>query len=283
MTEIANIEQAEHWNSGEEMRHWVDLQARYDTMLEPFAEMIMSAAQISSGQTVLDLGCGCGATTLAAAVLAAPGEVVGVDLSAPMLQRGRQDAGAAGLANTSFLQADAQVHSFEPDFFEAVISRFGVMFFGDPVAAFSNLRAATRPGGRLVFVCWRPMADNAWLLVPGSALAQHVPLLDLGAPDAPGMFAFSEPERVRSVLSDAGWIDVTLEPKETTVLVGGGGSVADTVEFLRTGFMGRTLLAGMDAEAKDKALAAVNEALTPYVSDGGVCLGAAVWLVTATA
>jgi SAM-dependent methyltransferase len=283
MTEIANAFQAEHWNSEEEMHHWVDLQARYDTMLEPFAEMIRSAARISFGESVLDVGCGCGATTRAAAVLAVPGEVVGVDLSAPMLDRARQDAEACGLTNVRFLQADAQVHQFEHDHFDAVISRFGVMFFDDPVAAFSSVRAATRPGGRLVFVCWQPMADNAWLLVPGAALAQHIPLPDLGAPDAPGMFAFSDPERVRSVLSDAGWHDVVLAGRDTTILVGGGGSVADTVEFLRSSSMGRTLLASADADAENKALAAVTSALTPYASDEGVRLGAAVWLVTATA
>jgi SAM-dependent methyltransferase len=265
------------------MRHWVDLQARYDTMLEPFVSMILGAVQISLGERVLDVGCGCGATTRAAAASAAPGEVVGVDLSRPMLERSRDDAKRLGLSNVTFIQADAQVQQFGADQFDIMISRFGVMFFDDPVAAFSNMRAATRSGGRLTFVCWRPMADNAWLLVPGAALAQYVALPDVGAPDAPGMFAFSDPDRVRSILTSAGWRDVMVEPRDTTILVGGGGGVAETVEFLRSGSMGRTLLAGADEESQAKALAAVTESLTPYADGDGVRLGAAVWLVTATA
>ena len=283
MTEIANTQQLEHWNSAVEIRHWVDLQARYDKMLEPFAKLILDAAQIAPGENVLDVGCGCGATTRAAARVATAGQVVGVDLSSPMLERGREDAAAAAMPNVSFLQADAQVHRFAPGHFDAVISRFGVMFFDDPTAAFGNLRSATRAGGRLSFVCWRPMVENLWLLVPGAALAQYVALPDLGAPDAPSMFAFADPDRVRSVLAEAGWIDLLLEPAETTILVGGGGSVSETVEFLRSGSMGRTLLAGADAETEEKALTAVTESLTPYADDEGVRLGAAVWVVTARA
>jgi SAM-dependent methyltransferase len=281
--EIANTEQAEHWNSAEEISHWVDLQTRYDTMLEPFADLILHAARVASGENVLDVGCGCGATTRAVAKAAAPGKVVGVDLSAPMLERGRQDSGNAGLANVEFIEGDAQVYPFDPDGFDVVISRFGIMFFGDPVAAFSNLHSATRPGGRLAFACWRPMADNAWLLVPGAALMQYVPLPELGDPNAPGMFAFSDPDRVRSVLSGAGWSDVEVEPAETTILVGGGGGVAEVVEFLRSGSLGRTLLADVDAETAAMALAAVTESLAPYADEVGVRLGAAVWVVTATA
>jgi SAM-dependent methyltransferase len=283
MTEIANTEQLEHWNSAVEIRHWVDLQARYDKMLEPFAKLILDAAQIAPGENVLDVGCGCGATTRAAARIATPGQVVGVDLSAPMLERGRQDAAAAAMSNVRFLQADAQVHRLETGHFDAVISRFGVMFFDDPVAAFGNLRSATRASGRLSFVCWRPMVENAWLLVPGAALAQYVPLPGLGAPDVPGMFAFADPDRVRSVLGEAGWVDLQVEPAETTMLVGGDGSVRETVEFLRTGSMGRTLLAGADAETEEKAIAAVTESLTTHADDEGVRMGAAVWVVTARA
>jgi SAM-dependent methyltransferase len=280
--EIANTEQAEHWNSAEEIGPWVDLQTRYDTMLEPFADLILDAARVASGESVLDVGCGCGATTRAAAEAAAPGNAVGVDLSAPMLERGREDSEVAGLANVEFIEGDAQVYPFDPDRFDVVISRFGIMFFGDPVAAFSNLRSATRPGGRLAFVCWRPMADNAWLLVPGAALMKYVQFPELADPDAPAMFAFSDPDRVRSVLSGAGWSDVVVEPVETTILVGGGGGVAEVVEFLRSGSLGRTLLADLDAETEAMALVAVTESLAPYADDEGVRLGAAVWVVTAT-
>src|SRR6185437_3929428 len=150
---IVNTDQAEHWNAGDGVAHWVRNQDRYDRMNAPFAAMILDAAGLRPGPDVLDVGCGCGGTTLAAARLVAPGQAVGLDLSGPMLARARADAEAAGLGNLLFLQGDAQVHELDAARFDVVLSRFGVMFFTDPVAAFANLRSATRPGGRLVFAC----------------------------------------------------------------------------------------------------------------------------------
>jgi SAM-dependent methyltransferase len=280
---IANTAQAEHWNTGEAVAHWVDNQARYDRMNAPFAAMILDAAGLRPGENVLDVGCGCGGTTLAAARLIAPGQAVGLDLSGPMLARARADAGAAGLGNAVFRQGDAQVHPLESARFGTVLSRFGVMFFADPVAAFANIRSATRPAGRLVFVCWQPLAANQWLLVPGAALAEHVPPADFGSGDGPGMFAFADPDRIRQILAAAGWRDVEITSEHASILVGGGGSIDDAVEFLRTGSMGRTMLAGADASTADRAIASVRAALTPYADADGVHLGAAVWLVQAVA
>ena len=280
---IANTEQAEHWNTGEAVAHWIDNQARYDRMNAPFAAMILDAAGLRPGINVLDVGCGCGGTTLAAARLVAPGQAVGLDLSGPMLARARAGAEESGLGNAVFLQGDAQVHPLEPARFGTVLSRFGVMFFADPVAAFANIRSATRAAGRLVFVCWQPLAANQWLLVPGAALAEHVPSAAFGSGDGPGMFAFADPDRIRQILAAAGWRDVEITPEHASILVGGGGSVDDAVEFLRTASMGRTMLAGADAETADRAIASVRAALTPYADADGVHLGAAVWLVQAEA
>ena len=276
---IANTAQAEHWNTGDGVAHWVTNQARYDRMHAPFTALILAAAALRPGGTVLDVGCGCGGTTLAAARLVAPGQAVGLDLSGPMLAQARAGAEAAGLANAVFQQGDAQVHELEPDTFGTVISRFGVMFFADPVAAFANIRSATRPGGRLVFVCWQPMAANQWMLVPGAALAEHLPPPGPG----PGMFAFADPDRLRPILAAAGWTDIGITSEHASILVGGGGSVDDTVEFLRTATQGRTMLAGADAATAARALASLRAALTPFADADGVHLGAAVWLVQAVA
>jgi SAM-dependent methyltransferase len=280
---IVNRDQAEQWNSGEDAGHWITHQGRYDRMLGPFAAMMLDQAAIGSGDRVLDVGCGCGATTLAAAALTPAGEAVGIDLSAPMLARARADARSAGLPNASFVEGDAQVHPFEPGSFDAVISRFGLTFFADPVAAFTNLREATRPGARLAFVCWQPMLANQWLLVPRAALAEHVPLPDLGPPEAPGMFALADPGRVRGILTDAGWRQVDLAPARTSMVVGGGGTMDETVEFLRTGSMGRTMLIGVDPDTKARAVSSLRVTLADSASPEGVHLGAAVWLVSAAA
>ena len=277
---IVNHEQAEHWNS-DEAAHWVTHQAAYDRMLAPFTAMVLDAATFNPGDRVLDIGCGCGATTRAAARAVAPGTAVGVDLSAPMLSRARADADAAGLTNTVFDQADAQVHPFEEAMFDAVISRFGIMFFADPVAALANLHRATRPGGRLAFVCWQDVAANEWLIVPGAAIAQHVALPDMGPPGAAGMMAFADPDRVDAVLTDAGWRDISVVSRDTSMLVGGGGTLDEAIEFLRTGSMGRTMLGGADPDTAGRAVAAVRDALAAHVTDDGVRLGAAVWCVTA--
>ena len=280
---IANTAQAEHWNSGEGVAHWISNQARYDRMHEPFTTMIRDAAGLRPGSHVLDVGCGCGATTLAAARLIAPGQAVGIDLSGPMLARARTDAEAAGLGNVVFQRGDAQVHPLEPARFDTVISRFGTMFFADPVAAFANIRSAIRPGGRLVFVCWQSLAANQWLLVPGGALAKHVPPAGFGSGDGPGMFAFADPGRLRPILAAAGWRDIEITPEHAPILVGGGGSVDDAVGFLRTGSIGRAMLAGADAGTVDRAIASLRAALAPYADADGVRLGAAVWLVQAVA
>jgi len=281
---IANTDQAERWNSGEDLAHWLTNQARYDRMNEPFAAMILAAAQLRPGGHVLDVGCGCGATTLAAARVVAPGQAVGLDLSGPMLARARATAEADGLPNAVFQQGDAQVQPLEPARFDAVMSRFGTMFFADPVAAFANIRSATRPGGRLAFVCWQPLAAQQWLLVPGAALAEHVPLpAGFGSGDGPGMWAFSDPGRPREILAAAGWRDIEITAEHASVLVGGGGSVEDAVEFMRTGSMARMMLAGADAGTFDRAVASVRAAVAPYADADGVRLGAGVWLVQAVA
>ena len=196
-----NEAQKEQWN-GAESDHWVLHADRYDAQLVPFADALFGQLELSDRDAVLDIGCGCGVTTLAASRQAA--RAVGVDLSDPMLEVARTRMGKAGITNAEFLTADAQTYDFGSQKFTAVISRFGVMFFDDQVAAFSNLHRVLVPTGRLSFVCWQPLAANEWLLVPGLAATQYVSLPDLGDGTEPGMFALSDDERLREILERGG-------------------------------------------------------------------------------
>jgi SAM-dependent methyltransferase len=278
---IVNRDQAAHWNDSEATGDWVTHQERYDRMLEPFSGLLLDAVTPAPGEHVLDVGCGCGATTLAAARAIAPGTAVGVDLSVPMLERARQNARRSAVGNASFEQGDAQVRQFGTAF-DAVISRFGVMFFADPVAAFANLRAATRPGGRLAFVCWQPLLANEWLLVPAAAMAEHIPLPDFGDQEAPGMFALSEADRTSRILRQAGWQEVSLTPWHTRVLVG-GGTLEEAIGYLQARSVARRILDTADAATQARAIDSVREAFARHADADGVRLDAAVWLVQARA
>lgn len=279
MNHVVNTEQADYWNATE-ARHWVDQDERYDRMLRPFNHHLFDAADIGSGAQVLDVGCGCGHTTCAAARLVAPGQVVGVDLSGPMVEQARKVAAREGIDNVRFEQADAQAHTFEPAVFDAAISRFGVMFFADPVAAFANIGAALRDGGRLAFVCWRGLLENDWISVPAGAVVQHVPLPDLGDATAPGPFAFADGDRVAGLLQAAGFAEVALEPVSELIWL--GRDVDYTIDFITGTAFAHTVLDPAPPDAVARAVDAARGALAPYESDDGVILGSSAWLVRAT-
>jgi SAM-dependent methyltransferase len=198
-----------------------------------------------------------------------------------MLGQARRAAGAAGLAQVRFEQADAQTHRFEPAAFDVLFSRFGVMFFADPAVAFANLRAALRPGGRLAFVCWQGIQDNPWMLVPMTAALQHLPPPPILDPGAPGPFAFADPARVEGILTTAGFGDVALDVLHETLTVGGTTSLDAAVDFvLRLGPTSRALQAA-DPALRAVVSTAVRDALAPYHTDGGVRMPSGAWLVTA--
>lgn len=276
----SNAEQFEHWNS-EESQHWVVHADRYDVMLGGYVPHILDAAALAPDAEVLDVGCGSGATALAAARLATEGHVLGVDLSGPMLEHARTRAQEAGLTNIAFEQLDAQTADLTDASRDAIISRFGVMFFDDPVAAFTNIAGALRPGGQVAFACWKDLAANDWALVPAMAVAEHAPPSALGAPGAPGPFAFADPDRIREVLAAAGLTAVELHSVDDPLLLGGHGTVDDAVSFLRGTGMARVLLADVAPEIVERAMDSVRAALAPYETPDGVRLGAGVWLVTA--
>ncbi len=275
-----NEQQIEFWNS-DEAGHWVRDQDRYDAMLAPFTDVVLDAASLAPAARVIDVGCGTGYTTRAAARLAPDGHTTGIDISEPMIAAARRSAAAEAVGNVTFSVADAQTTDFSPEA-DVIVSRFGVMFFDDPVAAFTNLRSALADRGRIAFACWQPMLDNEWMSVPLMAVLAHVAPSAPPDPDAPGPFALGDRDRVVRILTAAGFRDVAVEPYTTPILVGGPGTVEDAVRFMRSTGMGRILLADTSSADVRAAIDAIGEALTPHADADGVRLGAATWIVTAS-
>ncbi|HZB21262.1 MAG TPA: methyltransferase domain-containing protein [Blastococcus sp.] len=277
LVDEANAEQFRAWN-GDEVQHWVTHIDRYEAASARFDPWLLSGAALSATDRVLDVGCGAGVSSRAAARTAVDGHVVGVDLSAPLLALARQRSELAGLTNVQFVQGDAQVHPFDAAAFDVVLSRFGGMFFGDPVAAFANIGTALRPGGRLAMLAWQGLAGNEWLGILFDTLAAGRPL-PAPPPGAPGVFGLADPDTVRRILTAAGFVDVDLaDVREPERL---GADVDDAYAFVCSLGPTQGLLAGLDERARAAALDLLRNRLTDRAGPDGVLLGAAAWLVTA--
>src|SRR5690242_14666789 len=199
VTPLTDDEQTKHWN-GPGGRAWVDAQELLDQVLQPFEDLLVKAVSDKSPGRVLDVGCGTGSTTLAVArVLGTKGRCVGIDISGPMIAAARARAERES-SRASFIQADAQIHIFEPASFDMIISRFGVMFFSDPVQAFANLRQSTRDNAELRFIAWRSAEENPFMTTAERAAAPLLPNLPARRPGGPGQFAFADRGRVYSIL-----------------------------------------------------------------------------------
>jgi SAM-dependent methyltransferase len=274
---IANTDQYDSWN-GDSGHRWVANPDRRDRAIAPVADALFAAVHLASGERVLDIGCGCGATTLTAAGAVSPGgDAVGLDLSEPMLDVARQRASTAGNANVAFVQADAQTHPLSGDGYDVAISRFGTMFFADSGAAFTNIRKALRPGGRLCIATWQPLVANDWLTIPGAALLAYGSLPD--ASEGPGMFTQSDPADITSTLSAAGFDDINVV--SVSVALDLGTDPADAADYLADSGPGRAVLATVPVADRPAALEAVRTVLADHVTSAGVQLGAAVWITTA--
>jgi SAM-dependent methyltransferase len=275
----ANQAQIDFWN-GPAAQRWVTEQERLDRALGPIDDLALERARPREGERVVDLGCGCGASTLRLAERVGPkGTVLGVDISAPMLARARERV--RNLPWVAFHEGDAAEHAFAGDA-DLVYSRFGSMFFLDPRAAFTNLRTALRSGGRLCIVCWRAANDNPWYLVPLRAAETLVPGLPPAEPGAPGPFSFADEARLREVLGAAGFTRIAIERHDTPICTSTTG-LPEAVEFsVRAGPVSRMLL-DADVDTASRVRAAIARALAEHVRAERVELGASVWIATAAA
>jgi SAM-dependent methyltransferase len=275
-----NADQVAFWN-GPAGQRWTDRQQAQDTMLAPVSDILIDRAAAGAGERIVDVGCGCGATSIALAERVGPtGHVLGIDISAPMLGRARQIA-QKGLP-VDFILGDATVYPFVTGSFDLLVSRFGVMFFAEPVVSFANLRRALRPSGRLAFACWREPRENPWMMTSLQAVYQHVPKLPRPGPEDPGPFAFASEQRVTGILRDAGFSGIAMEPCHLSLDVATGRGLDAAVEAaLEIGPAARAL-EGQPGDVITAATHSIRDALAPFVRGQSVPLPASIWIVTAS-
>jgi SAM-dependent methyltransferase len=271
----SNAEQLRAWD-GDEGAYWAEHADYFDRSVAAYDAPLFAAAAIAEPDRVLDIGCGTGQTTRDAARAAARGSALGVDLSTRMLDYARRRTAHEGVTNASFQQLDAQIHPFPAESFDVAISRTGATFFGDLAAAFANIGRAMTPGGRLVLVTWQPLADNEWIREIAGALAAG---RDMPAPppDAPGPFALSAPDRVRTVLTSAGFRDIELEGTSAGMWL--GADAEDAHRFV-LGLMG-WMLEGLDDEGRARAVEGLRATVAAHDTREGVVFDSAAWIIHA--
>lgn len=276
--EQANAEQITLWNDTAG-RAWVETQETLDAVLLPFEKLLVAAVAERKPQRVLDVGCGTGSTTLAIArQLGAKGTALGADISEPMIALAKQRA-EAERAPPRFIVADAQTYAFDDASFDMVVSRFGIMFFDDPVRAFANLRRATVPGGALQVIAWRSPADNPFMTAAERAAAPFVPDMPARTPDEPGQFAFADRSRVHAILEQSGWSKIDIQPIDVECTL---PKQALEGYITRLGPLGR-VLPQLDEKAQSQVVEAVRAAFDPYVHGNEVRFNAACWTIGARA
>ncbi len=277
-----NAEQIAYWNEVGGPK-WVRYQEMLDRQLDAIGRLVMDTAGVRDGETVLDVGCGCGSTSLQLAErVSNHGSVLGIDISKPMLGWARERAMKGQVTNVTFMHADAQTHMFRPEF-DLIYSRFGVMFFENPSAAFANLHHAMKSSGRLAFACWQAIHRNPWLGVPLMAAMKHVTIEMPATPDAPGPFAFADAARVERILGEGGFRDVRVEGRDVSIALGGGTSLEDAASLVMD--LGPLARVMVDQPADKRALVEqeVREAISGSMTPEGVKMPGAIWLVTASA
>ncbi|CAA2105615.1 class I SAM-dependent methyltransferase [Variovorax paradoxus] len=277
-TQPAGSEQARLWN-GPSGHAWVDAQATLDHLFRPIEALLAETARTAGARRVLDVGCGTGATTLAvASALGGAGHCTGIDISQPMIATARERAARQG-SQATFVCADARSHVFAPGSFDLLVSRFGVMFFDDPVGAFANLHRAAARDASVRFIAWRSAAENLFMTTAEHAAAPLLPKLQPRPAGGPGQFAFADAERVRSILKDSGWHDIAIEPIDVPCAM----PEADLAGYLsRLGPVGGALREA-DAQTRAAVIDVVRAAFEPFVHGEEVRFVAACWSIGARA
>lgn len=270
---MSNEDQIEYWNDNAGVK-WTEQQDVMDALLAPVTSLLMDAAAIVPGERILDIGCGTGETSLIA--MDAGADVTGVDVSEPMLELARSRANGRG----TLLLADASEYQAEEGF-DLIISRFGVMFFEDPVSAFINIKANLKPGGRMVFACWQSPKVNLWVMVPMAAIKPLLPDAPETDPHAPGPFAFADAERLKSILTEAGFEDVSMTSHSVEICLSQTGGVDDAVYFSSQIGPASRALGEVDDNLKSRLLIALKKALAPHDDGGRVALPGGIWIVRA--
>ncbi|MEM7141554.1 MAG: methyltransferase domain-containing protein [Actinomycetota bacterium] len=272
-----NEAQAEFWAQAGEM--WTKLREQFDAQAGDHGTAAIDALAPQPGESIIDIGCGAGSSTIDIAGRVAPGGgVLGFDISPTMIEGARALAEASGASNARFAVGDAMVEPFEPSF-DGAYSRFGVMFFSDAVRGFGNIRTALKPGGRLAFVCWQSPMVNEWVSVPLSVMGQHVDLPFGADPTAPGPFSLSDPDRLASVVGDAGFEDVTIEGVELGAFL--GETTDEAIDFLFGLMPVAAALRADDPATADVVAAELAERFEPWKTDAGIEAPSATGIVTA--
>lgn len=268
--------QAALWN-GSAGRAWVEAQTMLDRLFQPFQELLLETVPFGAAGQALDIGCGTGAITLAVSQrLGEQGRCVGVDISEPMIAAARARAERLH-ASARYVLADAQTHAFAPQSFDLILSRFGVMFFSDPVAAFANLRRAAKPGAELRLIAWRAAAENPFMTTAERAAAPLLPNLPIRQPGAPGQFAFADRQKVQAILQDSGWSEIDIRPIDVPCAL----PEPDLIPYLsRLGPVGMSLQTADDT-TREQVIDTVRAAFGPFVLGAEVRFSAACWMIGA--
>jgi SAM-dependent methyltransferase len=274
-----NQEQVALWNNAAGSA-WTQMQSLLDRVLEPFNKLLIEHSLQSEKCRVLDIGCGAGSTTLSVARrLGEGGLCLGVDISAMLLEAAKKRAIEQRLDKAVFVQADAQTYAFEPNSFDVVLSRFGVMFFADPEAAFVNIRHAAREGATLNFVAWRSPSENPFMTQAARAAAPFLPSLSPPPPNTPGQFGFADADRVRRILQAAGWKHIDIRPVDVPIQM----AEPDLLAYVTTMGPAGLAMREVDDPTRARIAEAVRAAFDPFVRDGVAHFNAACWLVSARA